>query len=90
MVMPRPVELLSGDTNRPSDCRAPMVTIRIAAAAKVTIQTPRVPGVAFVVVVIVGHYMTDAPASLGRADDDVLQQGAYFVARRTQAGIRRG
>ena len=38
VVMPRPVELLSGETNSPSDCRAPIVTIRIAAAAIVTIH----------------------------------------------------
>src|SRR5438094_2789681 len=36
IVMPRPVELLRGETKSPSDCRAPIVTIRIAAAAIVT------------------------------------------------------
>src|SRR5216683_1032047 len=38
VVMPRPVDVLSGDTNRPRDWRAPIVTIRIAAAASVTIH----------------------------------------------------
>src|SRR5450755_4363047 len=35
VVMPSPVELLSGEMNSPSDCLAPIVTIRIAAAASV-------------------------------------------------------
>ncbi len=41
--MPSAVEVLSGDTNRPIDCRAPIVTIRIAAAARVTTQVPFTP-----------------------------------------------
>src|SRR5437773_4587046 len=36
VVMPRPVELLSGEMNRPSDWRAPIVTIKMPAADKVT------------------------------------------------------
>src|SRR6266446_4666656 len=36
VVMPRPVDVLSGETNRPSDWRAPIVTIRMAAADSVT------------------------------------------------------
>ena len=34
--MPRPVVVLIGDTNSPIDCRAPIVTISIAAAISVT------------------------------------------------------
>src|SRR5690242_4976133 len=37
VVMPSPVAVLSGDTKSPSDWRAPIVTMRIAAAAKVTV-----------------------------------------------------
>jgi hypothetical protein len=33
---PRPVELLIGETNRPSVLRVPIVTISMAAAANVT------------------------------------------------------
>jgi hypothetical protein len=36
VVMPRPVDVLSGETNRPSDWRAPIVTIKMAAADNVT------------------------------------------------------
>ena len=36
VAMPSPVALLSGETKSPSDCRAPIVTMRIAAAASVT------------------------------------------------------
>src|SRR6202521_4395065 len=36
VVMPRPVDVLSGETNRPSDWRAPIVTIKMAAADSVT------------------------------------------------------
>src|ERR1700730_19221633 len=36
VVMPRPVDVLSGETNRPSDWRAPIVTIKMAAAESVT------------------------------------------------------
>ena len=38
VAMPSPVEVLSGETNRPSDCRAPIVTMRMAAAANVTTE----------------------------------------------------
>src|SRR5450631_98532 len=41
IVMPRPVELLSGETKSPIDCRAPIVTMRIAAAAMVTMNALR-------------------------------------------------
>src|SRR5439155_25541460 len=41
VVIPSPVELLSGETNSPSDCRAPIVTMRIAAAASVTTHALR-------------------------------------------------
>jgi hypothetical protein len=34
--MPRPVLVLSGETKRPSDWRAPMVTMRMPAAERVT------------------------------------------------------
>jgi hypothetical protein len=34
--MPRPVEVLSGETNRPNDWRTPIVTIRKAPAASAT------------------------------------------------------
>src|ERR1700681_4631698 len=36
VVMPRPVDVLSGEMKRPSDWRAPIVTIRMAAADNVT------------------------------------------------------
>ena len=36
VTMPRPVELLIGETKRPSVLRAPIVTMRTAAAANVT------------------------------------------------------
>ena len=36
VVMPSPVELLSGDTNSPIVCRAPIVTIKMPAADNVT------------------------------------------------------
>src|SRR3984893_8187875 len=36
VVMPRPVDVLSGETNQPSDWRAPIVTIKMAAAESVT------------------------------------------------------
>jgi hypothetical protein len=36
VVIPSPVELLSGETNKPSDWRAPIVTIRMPAADNVT------------------------------------------------------
>src|SRR5215470_12584079 len=32
VTMPKPVALFKGDTNRPNDCRAPMVIAQIAAA----------------------------------------------------------
>ena len=43
VVMPSAVELLSGETNSPIDCRAPWVTIRTAAAASVTSHAVRAP-----------------------------------------------
>ncbi len=36
VAMPRPVAELSGEMNRPNDWRTPIVTIRKAAAARVT------------------------------------------------------
>ena len=42
VAMPRPVEVLSGETKkRPSDWRAPIVTMRIAAAASTTAKALR-------------------------------------------------
>jgi hypothetical protein len=35
VVMPRPVELFSGEMKSPSDCLAPIVTMRMAAAASI-------------------------------------------------------
>ena len=49
VTMPSPVELLSGDTKSPSDCRAPIVTMRIAAAARVTTHALRSPPFAMTV-----------------------------------------
>ena len=40
VAMPRPVEVLIGPRNRPSDWRAPMVTIRMPAAARVMARAP--------------------------------------------------
>src|SRR4029453_4513915 len=79
MVMPRPVELFSGETNKPSDCRAPIVTIRIAAAAKVTIQMLRVRGTAFVVVVIVAALYDGRSSEPARHVDNALQLGGYLA-----------
>ena len=39
--MPSPVEVFRGETNRPCDWRAPIVTNRIAAAARIKVQAPR-------------------------------------------------
>jgi hypothetical protein len=41
VTMPRPVVVFRGDTKRPSDCRVPIVTMRIAAAASVMIHQRR-------------------------------------------------
>src|SRR5471032_1195920 len=38
LTMPRPVDVLIGDTNRPSALRSPMVTARISAAEMTRIQ----------------------------------------------------
>ena len=38
LTTPRPVAALSGATKSPWDCRAPMVTMRMAAATSVTTQ----------------------------------------------------
>ena len=42
--IPRPVAVLSGDTNSPIDCRAPMVIIRIAAAINMSGQGEMLTG----------------------------------------------
>jgi hypothetical protein len=65
VVMPRPVELFNGETNRPSDCRAPIVTISIAAAASVTIHALR--GVAGRVVVVMPRLSCSGSFALRRA-----------------------
>ena len=45
VVVPSPVEPLSGEMNSPNDCLAPMVTIRMAAAASVITHVLRaLPG----------------------------------------------
>jgi hypothetical protein len=41
VVMPSPVELLSGEMKSPSDCLAPIVTMRMAAAASVIVRAFR-------------------------------------------------
>src|SRR5471030_2017738 len=38
LTMPRPVDVLIGDTNRPSELRSPMVTASISAAEMTRIQ----------------------------------------------------
>src|SRR4029079_9773570 len=38
-----PVKLSGGERNSPSDCRAPIVTIRMAAAASVIVHAVRAP-----------------------------------------------
>ena len=53
VAMPRPVAVLSGETKRPSDWRAPIVTMRIAAAASVTIQALRGRGGAEAVIAVI-------------------------------------
>ena len=60
--MPRAVDVLSGEMNSPIDCRAPIVTMRIAAAARVTAQVPFTPPL--VAVTSASFYMMDIMVAL--------------------------
>jgi hypothetical protein len=93
VVMPNPVELLSGEMKSPSDCLAPIVAMRMAAAATVITHAPRLRAPVTCDRTASHYFRTTTLAQAGpqhnavSASAALIMQEKVYVARRTDTRV---